>query len=613
MSDVPAAGGSGKSGGSAPVDHLRDWHRAASARPKQRDIFGAQVRMIYQTANPGVMHILLILVVGAAFWGVAETTNLALWVGASLAASVARMLLVRRFNRIDPPDSELVIWDRVYLVAVFITGILWGASGFLLYPEDDITYQVVLAFCVGGISASATASLSPRLVAIRVAVAPALGLLTLRFLMDSAESHLAMAILLILYFLVLMNIGRSMHQQVVEALSLRFENKDLVDSLEQTVGELDEARREAEQSNQAKTRFLASASHDLRQPVHALRLFAAALGREHRSDAEVDLVGKIDRSLDVISELLDSLLDVSKLDAGIVEVRRAPIDLKSYLSQIANEFEGEAEEKGLSLRLSAPEVTIISDRFLLGQIVRNLLANAIRYTAEGGVLLAVRRGGDMVRLEVWDTGPGISEEHVSEIFQEFFQLKSAASDRQGGLGLGLSIVKRTSDLLEHDIAVCSRVGQGSRFSLEVPVAAARTAVAGEIAPAPVPDGDFAGLHVLLAEDDPHSAEAMQGLLGSWGFSCTHVTRWEDVTPALDAMGQMPDLIVTDYRLPDDRTGRDVIATVRGAAGRDVPAVIITGDTGPERLRELSGTGQQLLHKPVQPARLRAVLRHVLPR
>ena len=148
---------------------------------------------------------------------------------------------------------------------------------------------------------------------------------------------------------------------------------------------------------------------------------------------------------------------------------------------------------------------------------------------------------------------------------------------------------------------------------EVPVAAAQTASAGEVAPAPVPDGDFAGLHVLLAEDDPHSAEAMQGLLGSWGFRCTHVTRWEDVTPALDAMGQMPDLIVTDYRLPDDRTGRDVIATVRGAAGRDVPAVIITGDTGPERLRELSGTGQQLLHKPVQPARLRAVLRHVLPR
>lgn len=584
-----------------------------SMASKETNLFNAQVRMMFATANPGVMHTLLVLIVGWMYWGIADQDSLLLWLGVMLAISMARLAFVQAFVARNPADDEIAWWDRIYLMAVFITGIAWGAAGFLLYPPDNTVYQVALAFVIGGISSSATASLASRQIAVVLAVSPALLIASTRFLFDGTEGHIEMGVLLLLYLAVLMNIGRAMHRQIVDALSLRFENQNLVASLEKSVSDLEVARGVAEQSSRAKTRFLASASHDLRQPVHAMTLFVSALARRLAEDEQSQgLIAKINRSLDSVRGLLDSLLDISKLDAGIVHVREERIELRVLLDQIVNEFSGEAEEKGLYLRSAGPMAFVDSDPVLLGQIVRNLTANAIRYTDRGGVLVAARKSGNTARIEVWDTGVGIRSEDQEDVFQEFFQLRNASSDQQGGLGLGLSIVKRTCDLLGCQMQVMSEFGKGSRFVVSLQLAADQTRHVAHLdlgAPDMV-SGQHA-FRVLLIEDDPLSADALKGLLESWGYECALTDGVSGVTEAVGALGNQVDLIISDYRLANGETGDDAANEVRSQVGEKTPVLIVTGDTGPDRLLDLRDTGFDLLHKPVQPAELRAMVRHLL--
>lgn len=576
-------------------------------------LFYAQVRMMYATANPGVMHTLLVLIVGWMYWGIADQDSLLLWLGVMLAISIGRLVMVQMFAANSPHDDDLRRWDQLYLAAVFVNGICWGAAGFLLYPTENVVYQVVLAFLIGGMSASATASLAARQVAVVLAVCPALLIASTRFLFDGTDGHVEMGVILVLYLAVLMNIGRSMNRQIVDALSLRFENQGLVASLENSVKELEVARGGAEQSNRAKTRFLASASHDLRQPVHAMTLFVAALTRRFAEDQKSqDLIAKINRSLDSVRGLLDSLLDISKLDAGIVHVREERIELRALLDQVVNEFAGEAEQKGLYLRAAGACIFVDSDQVLLGQIVRNLTANAIRYTDDGGVLIAVRKSAETARIEVWDTGVGIKAGDREEIFQEFFQLRSVSADQQGGLGLGLSIVKRTCGLLDCDIDVMSEVGRGSRFVVTLPLAESqRQHDTDQDVKVPDLPGAHEQTRILLIEDDPLSADALTGLLEIWGYTCAMTDGLAGVAGAIDALQGRVDLIISDYRLADGETGEHVADEVRSRVGEKTPVLIVTGDTGPDRLLDLRKTGFDLLHKPVQPAELRAIVRHLL--
>jgi len=584
-----------------------------TGQQKESSLFNAQVRMMYATANPGVMHTLLVLIVGWMYWGVADQGSLLLWLGAMLTVSLGRFAMVQVFVAREPGDEEIEWWDRAYLIALFVNGVIWGAAGFLLYPPDNTIYQVVLAFVIGGMSASATASLAARQAAIVLAVCPAMLIASVRFLFDGTEGHIEMGVILLLYLAVLMNIGRAMHRQIIDSLSLRFENQALVESLENSVSELEVARGIAEQSNRAKTRFLASASHDLRQPVHAMTLFVSALMRRLVEDQNSqDLIAKINRSLDSVRGLLDSLLDISKLDAGIVHVREERIELRVLLDQVVNEFAGLAEEKSLYLRAARPTAFVESDLVLLGQIVRNLTANAIRYTKSGGVLIAVRKSGDTARVEIWDTGVGIRTEDQEEIFQEFFQLRNVSTDQQGGLGLGLSIVKRTCDLLNCKMELMSELGKGSRFVVTLPLAADQEQHASQLdMHAPDMSVGQEASHVLLIEDDPLSADALKGLLESWGYKCALTDGLAGLADAIGSLGNRVDLIISDYRLADGETGDYVAREVRSKVGENTPVLIVTGDTGPDRLLDLRETGLDLLHKPVQPAELRAIVRHLL--
>ena len=368
--------------------------------------------------------------------------------------------------------------------------------------------------------------------------------------------------------------------------------------------------RELELANQAKSRFFAAASHDLRQPMHALGLFIAQLRNHVRAPATREIVGQAEASVAAMRNLLDGLLDISKLDAGVLTPHFEDFPINPLLQRMESSFGSAAREKGLTLRAVPSRLVVRSDPVLLERIVLNLVSNAIRYTARGGIVVGCRRRGGRARIEVWDSGMGIPADKQQDIFQEFFQLANPEHDRGKGLGLGLAIVERSARLLDHRIALRSTPGEGSMFAIELPLGDAQ---AGGVSTAPVARRPGASLNdkfVVVVDDEALVREGMQGLLASWGCRVLSVASGDEALAALAGEGRTPDAIICDYRLRGEENGIAVIQRLQSTCAADVPAVLISGDTAPERLREAKASGYRLLHKPVQPARLRAVLSHL---
>jgi signal transduction histidine kinase/ActR/RegA family two-component response regulator len=387
------------------------------------------------------------------------------------------------------------------------------------------------------------------------------------------------------------------------------------DELEQRVVEataaLREKKDEAESATLAKSRFLAAASHDLRQPTHALGMFVARLA-QLRHDAETQqLIGNIDASLRAMQDLLDGLLDISKLDAGAVQVHIRPVALGDLFAQLLSSAMLSAEEKGLVLRVRPTRVRVMSDATLLFRILMNLLTNSLRYTPVGTVMLACRPSADgrFVHIEVRDNGIGIALEHQASVFREFYQVGNSERDRNKGLGLGLNIVQRTAQLLGHELSMVSAPGCGTRFRLKVPLSPANAlSPLDEERDTPLFD-NLDQLNVLIVEDDVLARAGIVALLASWG---AHVRQAESITGALAelSMNGPPDLIISDYRLRDGDNGVNCIRQLRDAAGADVAAFLISGNTDVALIQEAKKLGLTLLHKPVRPAKLRSLVRRL---
>ncbi len=381
----------------------------------------------------------------------------------------------------------------------------------------------------------------------------------------------------------------------------------LEDSYSTLERKVEERTHQLETANMAKSRFLAAASHDLRQPLHALGLMVAQLRDRGTVSDRRRLIERIGAAVAEMNELFNALLDVSKLDAGILAADMKDFPVAGLLAKIERTFAQTARDKGLSLRVVPNRAWIRSDAILLERILLNFVSNAVRYTGAGGVVVGCRRRGDRLRIEVWDTGPGIPQDQQPYIFDEFYQVPDPDRDRRGGLGLGLAIVDRFRRLLDHPLAVKSRVGKGSCFSIEVPRAAALPTAAPPAGLAePAPEGDASGV-VLVVDDDPMVVEAMGGLLGSWGYGVVTAGSPDDAVAAFTARAGKPDLIIADFHLSGGRTGIETIERVRAAFGAEIPAFLISGDTSPERLQQSRASGYMLLHKPVNPMTLRSLL------
>lgn len=375
--------------------------------------------------------------------------------------------------------------------------------------------------------------------------------------------------------------------------------------------ELREKKEEAETATLAKSRFLAAASHDLRQPTHALGMFVARLAQLPHDEETRHLIVNLEASVRAMQDLLDALLDISRLDADAVKVNLRAFPVTELLEPLRSGLTPVAAEKGLRLRVRPSQAWVLSDPILLSRILLNLVSNALRYTRQGGVLLACRpsHGGSHLRIEVWDSGIGIAPEHQQNIFKEFFQIANPERDRSKGLGLGLNIVDRTAKLLGCPLRLKSVPGRGTCFSIEVP-----TALPGnpQVALAP-PDitaaGDLNGLQVLVVEDDSASAQALSGLLESWGCTVVAVQGLQGALSAVPVTFE-PQVILSDYRLRNGENGMDTLHRLRTALGRQVPACLMSGDTDPALMQACRDVGLPLLHKPVRPAKLRTLLRRL---
>jgi signal transduction histidine kinase/CheY-like chemotaxis protein len=397
----------------------------------------------------------------------------------------------------------------------------------------------------------------------------------------------------------------------VEALAEQFNHMaaQLQESYADLERKVEERTQELELANQAKSRLFAAASHDLRQPMHALGLFIAQLRDKVASPDTLEIVEHAQASIEALGNLFDAMLDISKLDAGVLKPNLEDFPISVLLQRMENDFTPVASKKGLALRIVPSRLRVRSDPVLLERILRNLIANAVRYTSRGGVLLGCRRRGPHVRIEVRDSGSGIPKEQQQEIFQEFYQLANPERDRGKGLGLGLAIVQRLAALLQYRIELISAPGKGSVFAVEVPIGEAQSSTIEPRLAEAIGD-HVAGAFVAIVDDDTLVQQGMRGLLTDWGCHVVTAATSGEALAKLEEHERLPDAFICDYRLPGE-SGIEAIERLHAGLSDDIPAALISGETAPELLRAAKESGYPLLHKPVQPAKVRALLNQLL--
>ncbi|HEV7440477.1 MAG TPA: hybrid sensor histidine kinase/response regulator [Methylobacterium sp.] len=382
----------------------------------------------------------------------------------------------------------------------------------------------------------------------------------------------------------------------------------LMHRLERSNAALAAAKEEAETANRSKTRFLAAASHDLLQPLNAARLSVSALADLPLGPEAATIANQVERGLQTIEDLIKTLLDISKLDAGIVRPEVKPVRLRDLFATIAGSFKPFAERKGLRLRVHRPDLVVMSDVALLQRILQNLVSNAIRYTESGGVILAARRRGDGCRVEVVDSGRGIGAGERDLVFEEFYRGAGRGTQEEPGLGLGLSIVRRMAQALDHPLSLASRPGHGTRVSLGLALGSAEAEPPARAVPVAT---RLTGARILIVENDQATADALKRLLQNWDAQVSAYRDLAGVAAGVAEDGVAPDLLILDYHLDDGACGLDVAAYLRNLTHAALPVIVTTADYAPEIERRVAGIGAELMHKPIKPAQLRSLLTYML--
>ena len=371
------------------------------------------------------------------------------------------------------------------------------------------------------------------------------------------------------------------------------------------------AKDEAERANLSKTRFLAAASHDLLQPLNAAHLSISVLSEMQATEEARRLSGQIEQSLQTIEDLIKTLLDISKLDAGVVKPELQTFPLDTVLAVLETSFGPMAAAKHLEFKVRRCGLLVRSDPLMLQRVLQNLVSNAVRYTKKGGVLVGVRRRGKQCWVDVVDTGCGITEAECGQMFEEFYRGAAAADGTHTGLGLGLAIVQRTVAALGYGLEVKSVLGKGSTFRLRLEHAGAATRVDQGPAAWQRSVDNTRGAVVLLIENDQAVLDATVDLLDRWSCRSFAARRLDDLQSQLADLPRPPDIFLLDYHLDEGETGLAVLKSLRQAVGPDVPAVVMTGDRSPAVAADVMAAGCELMHKPIKPAELRALMAHLL--
>lgn len=526
------------------------------------------------------------------------------WLAALSLLSLWRWWMAQRFGRRTADGEAPERWSLHFVAVSALAGLCWGSLAWLFFTPDNPLNLAVVAIVQMAILTSATQSLGPYFPAHLAFAIPCTLPFAIRCLSADDPSLHTLGWLTLVFLVMAELFSRRIAQAIEEALRLRFENESLV-------AQLTVEKERAETANRTKSRFLATASHDLRQPIHALSLFVPALQTlARRPEVNPATVGGIaDRmqgAIDTMAQLLNRLLDISRLDAGATPAHLQPVPLQPLLRRVCDEIAQQARAKGLTVRVHDRGRSVLADPGVLHTILSNLAANAVRYTERGGVLLAARARGNRVSIEVWDSGVGIDAADLPHVTEEFYQADNVRRDTSPlrGFGLGLAIVKRSADLLGSQLRCRSHPGRGSVFAIDLPGA--------EPAPAAGPE-DGADRQpqparlVLVVDDDEQILSAMSFLLRGWGHEMVLARSLDQALKQLEASPRKPDVALIDMHLAAGHSGLEVVAALRDRLDSALPMAIITGDTGAEVMASMRAARVTGLHKPVDPAVLRRFL------
>jgi signal transduction histidine kinase len=580
---------------------------AAQEEVSARELLAEQVRLVHSTASRSawtmtILSAFVALVLRDVGWGIA------VWLAVQVSLKVAAYVELRWFF----PEARIAADPEGMLRQLMLTqsphAVGWASLMWLVAPHGAPFQMTLVMMVFGGVLSGGTTTYGalPRLhLAYLLSFSVAL-LMTWAFVSKSVfdDPALVLVTVLSIFFCgaIFMNTrvaGRTYHQFIL----LGFANARLARRLEEEVASTRQAQLEAEAANAAKSTFLAAASHDLRQPIHALGLFLALLERSKLTGPQRETLALARSALSASSEMLDTLLDFSRAEAGVIVPRVQPFRIGETLRQIEAELAMTADAKQLVYRTRDSDAVVESDPGLVRIILMNLVSNAIRYTAAGGVLVGVRRRGEDVMMEVWDTGVGIAPGDREQVFSDFIQLGNPERDRRKGLGLGLAIARRLARLVGSEITVASEVGGGSVFRFRLP--RSQQALAEPLAGAAGPGVAVRRGHVLIIDDDDAIRLGLGQLLRERGHTVDAV---ETIAEAqASAERQAPDVMICDYRLRAGESGAEAARLLRTRLGRRVPAMLITGDTHPDRIAEAAREDMEIFYKPTQPDQLLAAV------
>jgi two-component system, sensor histidine kinase len=567
----------------------------------------AQVRSIYRNTPPGMLGMAAALscyIAALAYIGAVEAHKAGIFIGLLALQAGSRLLLYRAHHRDPDADLNWRRWGLRFTIGAAAGGLVIGGGVVWIMSTGRVDLQSIAFLLIFAVTSGALSAFAAHLPAfyaflLTVSLGPMIWLLA-----HGGAIYTALVVMQVIWMVAIAEQARRTAAAFAESVMLRFENLDLVEKLQRE-------KVAAEQANAAKSRFLAAASHDLRQPVHALSLFVAAMRPRSMDDEARSLLDHIDDSVRSMGSLFGGLLDISRLDAGVVEVNKMPIAVQPLLERVCHDYEVQAQAKGLQLVQQKCSGTVMSDAVLLERVLRNVIANAVAYTDRGRIVVGCRRGRDHLSIQVWDTGRGIPAEEQEHVFQEFYQLGNPERDRTKGVGLGLAIVRRLTQLLDHPLTVRSQLGKGSMFAIAAPYASAAAAASMSTGEFSLPLLAHDGGLILVIDDEVAIQIAMKSLLESWGYEAITAGSCEEMLERIATHRTAPRLIISDYRLRDNASGIDAIERLRSEYNDEIPGMLITGDTAADRLKEAQESGFLLLHKPVPNHRLRASIAHLI--
>ncbi len=540
-------------------------------------------------------------------WSQVSRRDLLGWAAAIYLLTVVRIVIVWR-DRLagEHPIETATRRARRYVLLSGLSGCLWGSMGLLFFAPDSTVVTAFICIVLAGMTGGSVASLSSYWPTYFAYALPTVLPFAIRSFAYGNTLFSVLGFLSLFLLGVNLSFSRNLQRTVRDSVSLRFENIGLI-------RQLTEEKERAEFANRSKSQFLAAASHDLRQPTHALGLYIATLRAIAQAPniertALNGIAERLQTALKGMSQLLNVLLDISRLDAGVINAEPRRFPLQQEFDALANQFLEAASSKGLNLKIRPSSVWLETDAALLHNILSNLLSNAVRYTTRGGIRVACRRRGDEVDIQVFDTGIGIAADQHSMIFREFYQVGNAARDREQGLGLGLAIVQRTAALIGANVRVRSRLGRGSLFSVrlpampDVPALDTRVEVIGAASAS-----SRRTRTILVVDDDRDVLASMQTLLRAWGHAVVAASSIEQAVAVATSHRPALQMVLTDFRLAKQVTGVDVIHAVHQAIGREIPAIIITGDTSADGIDATTSSGFHVVHKPLDPEKMQVLI------